>query len=306
MKPFKLLIAYDSSESSKTALQGLSAAGLPKSLEAVVLAVVDTWLPADQALQVAKQDWLTREIAQSVERKKALLNDAKLTAWSAAEALRIRFPTWTIRAEAKADSPAWGIVKFADEWQPDLVILGSRGRSALGRFVLGSVSQQVLTHTRGSVRIIHPESNLGGAPRLIIGYDASTNARLVITRLAQRPWPQGTLVRLVSIMDERIAHLADVGLKHQRNGHSSHARREFWNMQVLRPALQELKKAGLKTEVVIRDGNPIHVLLREAKRWHANSIFLGARGLTMIERFLLGSVSTQIAAKGPCTVEVVR
>ncbi|MCV4785306.1 universal stress protein, partial [Escherichia coli] len=55
--------------------------------------------------------------------------------------------------EACADSPAWGIIKRADEWQPDLIVVGSHGRTAIERFVLGSVSQKVLYEARCSVRI---------------------------------------------------------------------------------------------------------------------------------------------------------
>ena len=36
---------------------------------------------------------------------------------------------------------------------PDLVLVGSHGRSRLGRLILGSVSQKVLSHVHCSVRI---------------------------------------------------------------------------------------------------------------------------------------------------------
>lgn len=44
----------------------------------------------------------------------------------------------------------------------------------------------------------------------------------------------------------------------------------------------------------------------EAGRGKAASLFIGARGLNGIERFFIGSVSTYIAAKASCSVEVVR
>lgn len=306
MKTFKLLIAYDGSECSKEALQGLHGSGLPKNTEAVILTVADTWIPADPPIQPMVQNWLTENIAQSEERKRRLLDQAKQTAWSAVEVLRTRFPSWTLRAEAKADSPAWGIVKYADQWQPDLIVMGSHCRSGLGRFFLGSVSQQVLIHVRSSIRIIHPDISLGRPPRFLIGFDGSADAQRVIRRVAERPWPRGTQIRLVSVFDQKMAHWVEASICHQRSGHTSKGRKEFWEKQVMRPALLALKKAGLHVEPVFREGLPATVLIREAERWHADCIFLGARGLIAIERFLLGSVSTQITAKAPCTVEVVR
>jgi nucleotide-binding universal stress UspA family protein len=52
--------------------------------------------------------------------------------------------------------------------------------------------------------------------------------------------------------------------------------------------------------------HPKYILIKEAKRWGADSIFVGARGLSNFERLLLGSVSTAVATRAHCSVEVVR
>jgi len=57
---------------------------------------------------------------------------------------------------------------------------------------------------------------------------------------------------------------------------------------------------------LVVDGDPKALLPREAERWQADSIFVGARGVRGVERFLLGSVSAAVAARAPCSVEVVR
>ena len=44
-----------------------------------------------------------------------------------------------------SESPAWAVIRKADEWKADLVVVGSHGRSAFGRLILGSVSQKVVT-----------------------------------------------------------------------------------------------------------------------------------------------------------------
>src|SRR5690606_28707591 len=71
--------------------------------------------------------------------------------------------------------------------------------------------------------------------------------------------------------------------------------------------LDELRAAGLLVrEPVLREGEPRQVLLDEAANWPADSIFVGAKGLSRIERVLLGSVSSAVAARAACSVEVVR
>jgi nucleotide-binding universal stress UspA family protein len=63
--------------------------------------------------------------------------------------------------------PADEILKFADEIGADLIAMGSHGRTGLRRFLLGSVSRQVLDHAKCPVLIVRlPEQRLGEAGRL--------------------------------------------------------------------------------------------------------------------------------------------
>jgi nucleotide-binding universal stress UspA family protein len=48
------------------------------------------------------------------------------------------------------------------------------------------------------------------------------------------------------------------------------------------------------------------LLCSEAENLMADCIFVGARGMGRLERFLIGSVSLGVAARAHCSVEVVR
>jgi nucleotide-binding universal stress UspA family protein len=48
------------------------------------------------------------------------------------------------------------------------------------------------------------------------------------------------------------------------------------------------------------------MLIGEAERWSADAIMIGAKGHRILERVLIGSVSTSVTARAHCTVEVVR
>jgi nucleotide-binding universal stress UspA family protein len=76
--------------------------------------------------------------------------------------------------------------------------------------------------------------------------------------------------------------------------------------QMTAPSAKMLENTGLKVTDVIKAGKPWKVLVEEAKNWKADCIFVGARGLGMIQRFLLGSVSNAVASRAHCSVEVVR
>jgi nucleotide-binding universal stress UspA family protein len=58
------------------------------------------------------------------------------------------------RAELLAGLPADEIVAYADTLDPDLIVLGSRGRGALATALLGSVSRAVLHEARRPVLVV--------------------------------------------------------------------------------------------------------------------------------------------------------
>lgn len=208
------------------------------------------------------------------------------------------FPTWDVRAEACADSPAWGVIKKVDEWQPDLVVVGSHGRSALGRFLLGSVSHKVLTEARCPVRVARGRVVENTAPgRLVIGVDSSPDADAAVRAVAERMWRPGSEARIIVVLDQALATM--VGWN-EANDEDAQAQVR----KMVETAAEKLRTAGLVVSSVVKEGDPKRVLVEEAEQWGADCLVVG-EGLRRLERFLLGSVSTVVAARAHCSVEVV-
>jgi nucleotide-binding universal stress UspA family protein len=55
--------------------------------------------------------------------------------------------------------PASGIVTVAEDIEADLIVTGSRGRGAIARAVLGSVSAEILHNAPCDVLVVHPPSS---------------------------------------------------------------------------------------------------------------------------------------------------
>lgn len=53
--------------------------------------------------------------------------------------------------------PANEILRVAESIQADMIVLGSHGRTGIGRFLLGSVAEKVLRHANGIVVCIKPD-----------------------------------------------------------------------------------------------------------------------------------------------------
>lgn len=50
--------------------------------------------------------------------------------------------------------PRTGILRAAEQWQPNLIVLGSHGRKGLDRFLMGSVAESVALRSSCSVLIV--------------------------------------------------------------------------------------------------------------------------------------------------------
>jgi nucleotide-binding universal stress UspA family protein len=302
----KVLIAYDGSSCAEAALNDLPCAGLPQEAEALILSVAEVFLPPSSPTPA-----FPAHVPPAVQRAWAQATHALEEAHTLAQHARTRvlqsFPAWDVGAEACADSPAWAIIKKAETWQPDLIVVGSHGRSALGRFVLGSVSQKVLTEAHGAVRVGRQRRQAGTGPlHLLIGIDGSPDAAAAVQTVAARQWPVGSAVRLVTALDARMCTaLAFMRLPEETTAAAQDAEASSWMAQTIDAMAAPLRRRGLTVSSVITEGDPKHVLLDEAAQWDADGLFVGARGLSRVERFLLGSVSAAVAARAPCSVEVI-
>ena len=75
---------------------------------------------------------------------------------------------------------------------------------------------------------------------------------------------------------------------------------------MMEAANDKLKKAALTVVSELVKGDPREILIERATSQGADTIYVGACGLSGIERFLIGSVSSAVAARGSCSVELVR
>jgi nucleotide-binding universal stress UspA family protein len=285
----KVLVAYDGSECADAALNDLSWAGLPNDAEIRVLTAYDTHLFERDSRQ-----------SSSVQDAAVALSER------AAARLRRALPGRRVTAVERSGSAASCILEQAQAWRADLVVVGSHGRSAIGRVVLGSVSHHVVTHAHCSVRVARqqqpPERE---AARIVVGLDGSPESELALRAVTRRPWPAGSRAKLVTAMHVPVPD-------------------EFRNLDLLEHSEERLRAAlervaeitkslsgaldasGLAVESVHREGEPRRVLVEEAEKFGADAIFVGVRPGHRLGRFVLGSISAAVVTTAHCSVEVVR
>lgn len=305
----KILIGYDGSECSKAAIEDLKLAGFPQTVDALVMSVADVILPPPLT---EAEDIFPPTAPHGVRlahvHAESKLYTASAMASQTAEQVKRMFPSWNVNHEAIADSPAWALIRKAEEWKSDLVVVGAHGHSVLGgRLILGSVSQRVLYEARCSVRIARARAKERSGPlRILIGIDNSLHSNEAIKEVGRRHWSNATEVRLLAVVDTVMSIpnpdepevLKWVEVADEENWDQIRA--------IFLPSVNRLQRVGLNASTMIRRGNPKKQLLEEAESWGADCIFVGAKGVRGIDRLLLGSVSSATSARADCTVEVVR
>lgn len=303
----KILIAYDGSPFSDSALDQLAEVGLGENVEAKVLTLADLWIPTVDAFSTPLEGWYSSAYTAAQLHYHDVMVEAKRISDKAATKIRTQFPNWKVTSQTLNDSPAEGILKVAEKWKPTLILMGSQGHSALGRLLLGSVSHKVLSHAHCNVRIAKATTQRSKSSRILVAVDGSKDSGLAIQSILRRTWGPDVQFQVVVVVDYRLSLAQSYQLSN--GGKKLLAGQKFQGNlaeRVAEQAAYKLASHGLKVGQTILEGNPNQILLEEAQRFKATSIFMGSRGLNSIQRFFLGSVSLSLANHAPCSVEIVR
>jgi nucleotide-binding universal stress UspA family protein len=298
----RVLLAIDSSELSESVVSEVERRPWPHDTVVCVLTVIDL-LALNSAV-----GYLEPFIKSENEAAKALVE-------SVAERLGRRgLQTTTLAVEGY---PGTGIVEEAAKWGADFAFVGSHGHSGFVRFLLGSIAKAVVQNAPCSVEIVrhprhdkdHPDHDKideqSNGMRILLATDGSDYSAAAARSIAARPWPAGSEVRIISVV-EPLAPAADpwyaAGAVAKRVREDDTKRSE----DAVSAAQEILAKAGIKTETAVLEGSPKRRIVDDSKAWRADLVVVGSHGRRGLTRYLLGSVSEAVAMHAHCSVEVIR
>ena len=294
----KVLVALDHSQASQLVLDEAAARPWPQGTTFCLLNAVDarlfTHLP--ELVEDAKRE-AHRVLKASAEKLSHLGHE-------------------TLH-EVIVGFPRTAISEYAKGWKADLIMAGSHGHNAVGRFLLGSAAQGILRTAPCSVEIVRtadggpvPSSH---AMKILLATDGSGCSEAAAQSIASRPWPEGTVVKVLSVeelvvLDNQMfaSSLCSVYPSSLLEELIATARdRATSAVKVPREILLRAgKKLSDDHEVPV--GEPRIIILDAAKLWGADLIVLGSHGRHGMDRVLLGSVSEAVAIHAHCSVEVIR
>jgi len=289
----RILIGFDGSAGAKAAVSDLVRAGLPVDADVLVLAAADAAASDPEADVSTTADRVARAAYE------AALGDAEAWADEGRRFVESVEPSWKVSRESEVGRPARTLVRRARSWRADLVVVGSTGRSPIGRRIFGSVAEQALRESPCAVRIGRgrPASERPGAERLVVGVDGSPGGDAAVAAVASRKWNVGSAVRVVTAVNSSA--LADAG-RLCADGETPLA----WLRTLNEIAVERLAAAGLEAAPILVDCEGAPALIAEADSWGADCVFVGAHGRRGAERALLLGVASAVAVRARCSVEI--
>ncbi|MGB6822544.1 MAG: universal stress protein [Candidatus Acidiferrales bacterium] len=293
----KILLAIDSSSASQNVIAEAAARPWPSGTRFCVLHIVDVL-------------GMGRSLAMIDEEKRY---GQAFVAAAAEKLVRAGHETST---DVLVGFPRKAVVQYAKEWGADFVMVGSHGQGALSRFLLGSVAQAVLRTAPCSVEVVRPrmnESRSRQGMKILFGTDGSDGASLAAKSVANRPWPAGSQVKIISAV-QLLVPGNELMISSSSAVYPTSLLEEMWSevrssaREAVAEARKTLEAAGMKILAgeTTPDGDPRVVMLAQAKQWDADLIVLGSYGRRGMDRILMGSVSESVALHAHCSVEVIR
>ena len=144
----KILLAVDGSPCSDVAVEEIGRRPWPKGSSVKVLHAFELPLP------VPSEGWaLPPNYFDDLDQ--AVRKQARSIVERTVGKLRMKLdPTIELDGEFVPGPPRAAILDRAESWGADLIVVGSHGYGRWERFLLGSVSQSVVSHAKCSVEVV--------------------------------------------------------------------------------------------------------------------------------------------------------
>src|SRR6476646_10315869 len=149
----KILLAIDGSPCSDTAVEEVRRRPWPDGSSIKVLTAFELPTPPTPEAWAVPVNYFE-------EMDVALSKQAQNIVDRAIAKLKPKLPrTISLDAQILPGSPRSAILDEAESWGADLIVVGSHGYRAWERFLLGSVSQSVVSHAKCSVEVVRCRAN---------------------------------------------------------------------------------------------------------------------------------------------------
>jgi nucleotide-binding universal stress UspA family protein len=292
-----IIAATDLSEKSSRAIQMAAQLAAARGVPLLCVYVIDS-LEKDDAWRVLFET--PAELADELRVEAARRVDALVE-----QALREQSPRPEVRVRVEVGDPATVLGEIAKEASAEVIVTGSRGHSALVAAFLGSTANQLVRESEQPVLIV-PADQPTLHPRVILApIDLSSCSRASLKRAAQLAGELKGRVHALHVVTlpslPVMAGAAPIDINALSLEQLLRSRREW-----LEHTIDQLQVRDVIGELVVRTGEPAHVIHEAALEFGADLICMGTHGRRGLQRFLIGSTAQRVLRHAPCAVYVLR
>jgi nucleotide-binding universal stress UspA family protein len=209
------------------------------------------------------------------------------------------------KTHAAVGRPDAEIVHLAEELGAGLIVVGSRGLGPLKLALMGSVSNNVVHHAPGSVLVVRRDGrgrdDLPG--RILLALDGSEEAASATRAAVEIANANGSELHILFVLPTQVLmgypgpEVADQGVLVR----ARHRAREFVDKKAERIGAN----GGNVKDAHLAFGKPDEKSVELSEELEAGLIVTGSRGLSGVQRALIGSVSDSVVRHAHCPVLVV-
>lgn len=288
----RILIAVDTVATTELLINAFAARPWPRGTVARVVSVVE-----DEA--VPQEVWRAAEFKAEAVKLEMRRRGEQISALTV-EPLRwldVEADVTVLRGD-----PQWLIPFEARKWAADLILIRAHNRTDFRNWMLGSVAKSVARNASCSVEVIRAPSgrrrDFEGGMSILLATDGSGHSEEAVRVVAERPWPNHTEVKVMSMVNPFAYSFEELGL--YRGGKTERAHR------AINEAARVLTGAGLRVTAEVVAGRPARRIVRAAREMGADLIVVGTEDRAGPFRLLRGSVSEEVTGAAHCSVSIVR
>jgi nucleotide-binding universal stress UspA family protein len=220
---------------------------------------------------------------------------------------RLRQEGFTADAAVYAGEAGEAIVVAVRQWQADLVVMSTRGRTGMARWIIGSVADSVLQHTPVPVLLVPAASKRpwpGDAGlRILVPLDGSEPAEAALVQARAVAGTGGEILLYRALLPyasidsgESLDALWTDLLAEVRSG----------AVHYLEGLATTLRAEGYRVRTAVEHGAPGPRIADHARRERVDLIVLSSHRRAGAMRWLLGSVAEDLLREAPAPLLLVR
>ncbi|MBF0329756.1 MAG: universal stress protein [Nitrospirae bacterium] len=206
----------------------------------------------------------------------------------------------------RTDEPYKAIVEEAEKRQSDVVVMGRRGKSALEKIFMGSVTSRVIGHTHANVLVV-PRKAAISCKNILVATDGSEFSAMAVSKAIDIAKRCGSNLTVASVVPAEILLNVDPETGYAQNQlELMISEMTAMTEKNVKDAVELAEKNGVKADGAVLWGRTYDSLVETANKKTIDLIVVGSHGRTGLKRLFMGSVAERVVGLAQCSVLVVK